>query len=99
MTAPQHPRQPALVELSASAAALQMGLALGELSVSRLWLDCLAHGARSGLGELRLGVRGLRELAPLEHNIAAAALNEHLAGLGLGRPVAYMAELGSAAPS
>ena len=93
MATAEHSRPPRHAELTASALALQVGFALSEVGTSRLWTDCVAHGGRISLGELRLALRGLGNLAPVEHNIAAASLNEHLSRRGLGRPVAYFEEL------
>jgi hypothetical protein len=89
----RRPDRRALLELPGSAAALRVGLALTGADLPELWLDCVAHGARISLDELWLALSGRHELAPVEHNIAAATLNARLAMAGLGRPVAYFGEL------
>lgn len=72
------------------------GMALAGLNPRALWEEYFALTGSHTPGQLLAYLNGDTSWTALEHNIAAQALNEHCATMGLGYPVAYAHELETA---
>jgi len=78
---------------SQSAISLRAGIALTRLSYREVWISYAVFGGELTLDELAERLHGGRPLAALDHNVLAAALNDHLLDLGLHQPVPYTDQL------
>ena len=74
-------------------ASLNTGLAICALDVTAFWNRYRALGGTQSFGALLNYLHGDRVWSALEHNVAAHALNQQCAALGLSHPVAYADEL------
>jgi hypothetical protein len=73
--------------------ALTAGLALGDLTVSDLWVRYFALTGRNSQRDLASYLGGCAAWSPHEHDVAAHALNEYLDDQGMDHPVRYSDEL------
>ena len=62
--------------------ALTEGLTGGDLTLEQLWVRAFALGSMVGLADLAAYLEGLMPLPPLERDVLAQAMNEHLAERG-----------------
>jgi len=72
---------------------LDIGLAITGLSVGAFWGALLRPGRWPYPQALLAYLEGDSDWTALEHDVAAQALNEYCAAMGLGYPVAYVHEL------
>jgi hypothetical protein len=77
----------------ASAAALRQGLETSRWSPTDLWRAALGIGGAFSTAKVEGLASGLQGATEVEHDILAAALNEHLSDVGLDPLVPYWAEL------
>jgi hypothetical protein len=76
-----------------SCLALRTGMALSDLDLDHLWMAYACGGGQLSVEDLDRVLTGHHRLSDHEHDIVAAALNDHLLGLGLHQPVAYAADI------
>ena len=69
---------------------LPEALARTGLSLPELWVRYFALGGNASTLALEAYVHGALELAPIDHDMIAHALNEELTDLGEDHPVGYM---------
>jgi hypothetical protein len=78
---------------SASAAALREGLERSHWTTTDLWRAALGIGGDFSTADVDALASGLHDANEVEHDILAAALNDHFSDVGLVRLVPYWAEL------
>ncbi|MBW8825704.1 MAG: hypothetical protein JF603_05050 [Acidobacteria bacterium] len=78
-----------------STAALQQGILASGYTITGLWVAAAGFGGPIRWADLADIASGDRPATPAEHNILAAALNDHFADLGHDHPVASWQELAS----
>jgi hypothetical protein len=76
-----------------SAAALQVGLALAHWTITDLWVASVGIGGSFARTDVELITAGTRDATQPEHDILAAAVNDHLTDQGLDHPVDYWHDL------
>jgi hypothetical protein len=76
-----------------SAAAVRLGLRLAHWTISDLWVASTGIGGRFTQSDVEAIVSGTHDATRGEHDILAAALNDHLVGLGGDQPVQYWDDL------
>lgn len=76
-----------------SAGALRRGLHLTGWGVSDLWVAAVAIGGALSHSDVGQITSGERFATPAEHDVLAAAFNDHFAGSGEDHPVSYWSEL------
>jgi hypothetical protein len=76
-----------------SAAALQEGLALAHWTITDLWVASVGMGGSFARTDVEHITDGTRDATQAEHNILAAAVNDHLTDQGLDHPVDYWHDL------
>jgi hypothetical protein len=78
---------------TASAAALRDGLEHSHWTVSELWRAALGVGGAFSPADVAGLTTGLLDATGIEHDILAAALNDHLNDQGDDHPVPYWRDL------
>jgi hypothetical protein len=78
---------------SESAMSLRAGIALSRLPYSEVWISYATLGGDLAPDELAERLHGRGPLSAIDHNVLAAALNDHLIDLGLHQPVPYADQL------
>ena len=81
-----------------SAATMAHGLELAHWTIADLWVASTGVGGRFSQAEVEAIVSGAQDATPNEHDILAAALNDHFTELGEDHPVRYWNDLGRAQP-
>ena len=76
-----------------SATAIRTGLELAQWNVTDLWVASIGIGGSFAQAEVEHIADGSRDATQIEHDILAAALNEHLPHRGAGHPVRYWDDL------
>ena len=76
-----------------SAAALQEGLALAHWTVTDLWVASVGIGGSFARTDVEHITAGTRDATQPEHDVLAAAVNDHLTDQGLDHPVGYWHDL------
>jgi hypothetical protein len=76
-----------------TAIALQEGLALAHWNITDLWVASIGTGGSFARADVELIAAGTRDATQAEHDILAAAVNDHLTGQGLDHPVDYWYQL------
>jgi hypothetical protein len=76
-----------------SAAVIRHGLDLAHLSITDLWVASVGIGGGFTRYEITHIAAGTIGSTPLQHDILAAALNDHFTAAGQNHPVRYWREL------
>jgi hypothetical protein len=76
-----------------SAATLQEGLALAHWTITDLWVASVGIGGSFARTDVEHITAGTRTATQAEHDILAAAVNDHLTEQGLDQPVDYWHDL------
>jgi hypothetical protein len=76
-----------------SAGTLRRGLQLAHWTSTDLWVAALAIGGNFSQREVQQVISGHQTATPIEHDILATALNEHLSDRGHDQPVTYWRDL------
>jgi hypothetical protein len=76
-----------------SSAALRQGLALAHWTITDLWVASIGIGGSFARADVALITAGTQHATQPEHDILAAAVNDHLSGAGLDHPVDYWHDL------
>jgi hypothetical protein len=77
----------------ASAAAIRFGLGLTDWTISDLWIAAAGIGGSLSRRDVDDIASGRRAATPIQHDILATALNEHLLDQSGGRPIHYWRQL------
>jgi hypothetical protein len=80
-----------------STASLRSGLRRSGLSVRELWVAAMGIGGAILPHDIEDITEGDRAATPQEHDVLAAALNDHFTDLGEDHPVARWADLATSA--
>jgi hypothetical protein len=81
-----------------STQAIRDGLERAHWGISDLWVAALGVGGSFTRPEVEQIVEGRRPATRTEHDILAAALNDHFTGLGENHPIRYWRQLDRARP-
>jgi hypothetical protein len=76
-----------------SAAAIREGLGLAAWNVTDLWIASVGIGGGFTRDEITNIADGTTDATALEHDILAAALNDHFTDKGQNHPVQYWRDL------
>jgi hypothetical protein len=76
-----------------SAAALRDGLELAHWSITDLWIAAVGVGGGFGRAEIEHIADGTTHATAVQHDILAAALNDHFTAQGQDHPVSYWRDL------
>jgi hypothetical protein len=76
-----------------STATIRNGLRLARWTISDLWIAAVAIGGAFSHHDIDQIASGQRQATPTEHDILAAAMNEHFLDHGYDHPVAYWHDL------
>ena len=76
-----------------SAATLREGLALAHWTITDLWVASVGIGGSFARRDVEHITTGTRDATQAEHDVLAAAVNDHLSEQGLDQPVDYWHDL------
>jgi hypothetical protein len=76
-----------------SADAIRLGMQDARWNANDLWIAAVSIGGALTYRDVERIAMGERPASQAEHDILAAALNDHFVGAGLNHPVLYWREL------
>lgn len=81
-----------------SRAATQLGFDLTGWGVDDLWIAALAIGGSFERSDVDDIAAGRKSASPMEHDVLAAAFNDHLPDIGVDHPIPTWRQLGAHNP-